>query len=65
MDHIINLKHRFMEKYFISYTCRQGRQDFPASFFVYGNEIASILRNMAHLAMCRGFQYSNVTLKRV
>ena len=54
-----------MEKYFISYTCRQGKQNFPASFFVYGNEIASILRNMAHLAMCRGFQYSNVTLRKV
>ena len=54
-----------MEKYVISYTCKQGRQLFPASFFAYGNEIASILRNMAHLAICRGFEYSNVTLRRV
>ena len=54
-----------MERYFISYTCRQGKVDFPASFFVYGNEIASILRNMAHLAICRGFEYSNVTFRKV
>lgn len=54
-----------MERYFISYTCRQGSKDFPASFFVFSNEIAGILRNMAHLAICRGFKYSNVTLRKI
>lgn len=46
--------------YLISYTHRLGE----ASVIAKQNDVASILRNMAHLAIC-GHQYSNVTITKL
>ena len=54
-----------MERYIVSYHVRQGNNLIPATLFAYAWEIASILRNMAHLAISCGFEYSNVTFKKV
>ena len=54
-----------MEKYIVSYQVRQGNHLIPATLFAYAFEVSSILRNMAHLAINRGFRYSNVTLRKV
>ena len=49
-----------MKDYVISYTHKLGE----CSMMVYSWEVASILRNMALLAI-DGHQFSNVTMKRV
>ena len=50
--------------YEISYNFRMGKEILPAVVMCYATEVASILRNMALLAMDRGYQFSNVTMKR-
>ena len=57
--HYYSLK-PYLMKYLISYTHSLGE----ASVIARQNDVASILRNMAHLAVC-GHQYSNVTITKV
>lgn len=54
-----------MERYIVSYQVRQGKNLIPATLFAYAFEVSSILRNMAHLAISCGFEYSNVTFRKV
>ena len=51
--------------YFIEYNFKAGREVLPACLYVYATEVASILRNMAHLAIAKRFKFSNVTIHKL
>ena len=50
--------------YEISYNFKVNGEIIPAMCCCFAYEVASILRNMALMAMDRGYQFSNVTLKK-
>ena len=50
--------------YEITYNFKVNGEVIPAMCCCFAYEVASILRNMAHMAIMRGYQFSNVTLKK-
>ena len=51
--------------YDISYNFKVGKEVLPAVVMCYATEVASILRNMAHLAITKRFKFSNVTIHKL
>lgn len=49
----------------IRYNFNMGGEIVPALCCCFAYEVASVLRNMAHLAINRGFKISNVSIKKL